>query len=223
MLSAAGFCVLAFLKPVPGHKTAAHAEGKPARPLFAIMRQPVFITALVCSATSYMTMSLVMTAAPLAMILCGFSAEQSTLTIQFHIMAMFAPSFFTGSLIVRFGHARIIATGMALFLVCALIALSGIALANFWMALVALGIAWNFGYVGGTSLVTKAYEPHERSKVQGVFDSLVFGSAAFMSLMSGILLSAVGWNLVLVLILPLVFTCGLLLWLRRGEFAQPAV
>lgn len=215
ILSFIGFCILWFLKPVPKVEGVDQINQQPSRPLAVIIRQPMFLTALVCSATSYMCMSLVMTAAPLAMILCGFSSDQSTTAIQFHIMAMFAPSFFTGSLIVKFGHAKIIGTGMVLFLICAFIALSGIELANFWAALVALGIAWNFGYVGGTSLVTKTYLPQERSKVQGMFDSLVFGSAAIMSLLSGVLLSIVGWNLVLIIVLPLVFICTTVLWTQR--------
>jgi len=217
ILSAIGFCVLLLLKSAPASKPSEMEEERAARPLLAIIKQPVFLTAFLCAATSYMAMSLVMTAAPLAMILCGFTSDQSTTAIQFHIMAMFAPSFFTGSLIVRFGHTRIIATGLALFFLCSLIALSGIDLANFWAALIALGIAWNFGYIGGTSLVTKTYQPQERSKVQGIFDSLVFGSAAMTSLLSGVLLSMVGWNLVLAIVLPLVFMCAIIIWAQRSR------
>lgn len=219
LLSALGFCVLLFLKAVPDDETQDIITKAPARPLLQIAKQPLFLTALVCGATSYMSMSLVMTAAPLAMIICGHTTGDATLTIQFHIMAMFAPSFFTGSLIVRFGHTKIIGFGLVLFLFCAVVALSGIDIANFWAALIALGIAWNFGYVGATSLVTETYEPHERSKVQGFFDSMIFGLAATMSLLSGIILSFVGWNLVVIIVLPLISICALVLWSQHRKLA----
>lgn len=218
-----GFFVLLGLKSVPISEEVVATAETPARPLGEIVKQPMFLTALACASTSYMSMALVMTAAPLAMIICGYSTDMATTAIQFHIMAMFAPSFFTGSLIVKFGHTRVIGFGLFLFFVCSIIALSGIELANFWAALIALGIAWNFGYIGGTSLVTKTYEPHERSKVQGLFDSLVFGSAAAMSLLSGIILSALGWNVVLVIVMPLLMICAFILWTQRIRSAQVAL
>ncbi len=223
ILSGLGFFSLLFLKSAPLKEENKETVLKPARPLLTIIKQPLFLTSLICSATSYMTMSLVMTAAPLAMILCGFTSEQSTTAIQFHIIAMFAPSFFTGSLILKYGHMKIIGFSLFLFLVCSIIGLSGIELSQFWAALIALGIAWNFGYVASTSLVTKTYEPQEKSKVQGVFDSLVFGLAGVTSLLSGILLSTVGWNVILVIVLPLLSLCALTLFLQRGEFSKYAL
>lgn len=222
-LSLIGFIVLLFLKPLPVSTGDTAKIEKPARPLGEIVRQPLFLTALACAGTSYMSMTLVMTAAPIAMIFCGYSPEQSTTSIQFHVLAMFAPSFFTGSLIVRFGHAPVIATGLILFLVAAVIGASGIDLSHFRLSLIALGLAWNFGYIGGTSLVTKTYEPHERSKVQGLFDSLVFGSTALMSLLSGVLINAAGWQSVLAIVLPLISLGGLVLWQSRARFRRLAI
>jgi len=166
-----------------------------------------------------MSMSLVMTAAPLAMIICGHTPGDSTNVIQLHVIAMFAPSFFTGSLINRFGHTKIITAAIAVFLFCAVAALSGIEVSNFTVALIALGIAWNFGYVGGSSLVTKIYEPQERGKVQGLFDSIVFGSAATMSLLSGVLLNWIGWHAVVSVVFPLVGICTLVLFAQRQSIA----
>lgn len=220
ILSAVGFIVLLFMKNPPVSSMKQKEDNRPARPLSVIVRQPLFITALLCAALSYMSMSLVMTAAPLAMVICGFSPDQSTTAIQFHIMAMFAPSFFTGSLIVRFGHARIILVAMVLFLVCVAVALSGIELHKFWIALIALGLAWNFGYIGATSLLTKTYETHERSKVQGLFDSLVFGSAAVSSLLSGYMLNAFGWDLIVIIVVPLVVVCAIVLLRQRQYFPE---
>lgn len=212
ILSAIGFAILFFLKDTDRtSETADATPTRPARPLKVIAKQPVFITSVICGACSYMMMSLVMTAAPLAMVLCGYSTDVSTLGIQWHVMAMFAPSFFTGHLIVKFGHGKLIGAGLLLFLICGAIGIAGIEIANFWAALIALGFAWNFGYIGATSLVTKAYEPHEKNKVQGLFDSLVFALVAVISLMSGVIMSTFGWAFVLALIIPFVLIAGIAL------------
>lgn len=217
--TALGFLVLLGLKRPPDAAVDATETTKPARALSEIARQPLFLTALVCAACTYMAMSFVMTAAPLAMVLCGHSTEMATLGIQWHIMAMFGPSFFTGALIVRYGHVRIIGFGMVLFAACSAIALTGIDIAQFWAALIALGIAWNFGYIGATSLVTHCYESHERNKVQGFFDSIVFGLAATTSLLSGVILSNGGWSVILVLVVPLIVICSVTLWAQRSRLA----
>jgi len=219
VLAGIGFVALLFLKSGTNAHIAKDNTVKPSRPLSEIARQPMFITSVVCASVSYMSMSLVMTAAPLAMIICGHTPGDSTNVIQLHVIAMFAPSFFTGSLINRFGHTKIITAAIAVFLFCAVAALSGIEVSNFTVALIALGIAWNFGYVGGSSLVTKIYEPQERGKVQGLFDSIVFGSAATMSLLSGVLLNWIGWHAVVSVVFPLVGICTLVLFAQRQSIA----
>jgi MFS family permease len=201
---------------------ATRAERKVAdtgRPLLQIMKQPRFVVSVICAVGSYALMSFVMTGAPLAMKLCGFSPHDSTLGIQWHVMAMFGPSFFTGHLIARFGKERIVATGMVLLLLCATVALMGITLANFYTALVLLGFGWNFGFIGATSMLTDTYRPEERSKAQGANDLVLFGSVAFGSFMSGQTLNAFGadgWSAINYTVFPVVCICLLaLLWLHK--------
>jgi MFS family permease len=134
-----------------------------------------------------------MTAAPLAMVACGLGQDNAALGIQWHLLAMFAPSFVTGSLIARFGKETIVAIGLAAFLGCAVIAMAGISLVHFWAALVLLGIGWNFGFVGGTAMLTETYGPEERGKVQGLNDFVVFGTVAIASFLSGGIFNAAGW------------------------------
>lgn len=188
------------------------------RPLRQILKQPRFIVSVICAVSSYALMSFVMTGAPLAMKLCGFSPDDSTLGIQWHVMAMFGPSFFTGNLISRFGKERIVALGMVLLLACATVALMGITLTNFYLSLVLLGFGWNFGFIGATSMLTDTYRPQERAKAQGANDFILFGSVAFGSFMSGQTLNAFGaggWNAINYTVYPIVGLCLLsLLWLR---------
>ncbi len=177
------------------------------RPLWQIARRPRFIIAVTCAISAYALMSLVMTAAPLAMVGHGHHQDTATLGIQWHVLAMFGPSFFTGSLIVRFGAERIIAIGLILLIGCALVALSGVSIAHFWLALVLLGVGWNFGFIGGTALVTETYEPVEKERVQALNDFLIFGFVAFASFMSGKLLVSGGWNTVNLSVLPIAVIC----------------
>lgn len=167
-----------------------------ARPLRVIMRQPAFIAAVLNAATSYGLMVLVMTATPLAMTACGFEMHETGSVIQWHVLAMFVPSFFTGTLIHRFGLLTILFTGMALFILSALFAVSGITFLNFSGALILLGVAWNFLFVGGTTLLTEAYQPSEKAKTQGVNEFIVFASAATGSFSSGGLFNFSGWDAV---------------------------
>ena len=143
-----------------------------------------------------------MTGAPLAMVGCGLSADDATLGISWHVMAMFAPSFFTGSLIHRFGAERIVAVGLVLLIGCAVVALSGIALWQFWTALILLGLGWNFGFIGATAMVAASYRPSEKGKVQGFHDFVLFGSVAFASLMSGAVYNAWGWEMLNWIVFP---------------------
>ncbi len=213
-----GIVVLSQLRMDRPHSDYAKGKADTGRPLGVIIRQPRFIVSVICAVGSYALMSFVMTGAPLAMKLCGFSPDDSTWGIQWHVMAMFGPSFFTGHLITRFGKEKIVAVGMLLLVSCAAVALSGISLTNFYIALILLGFGWNFGFIGATSMLTDTYEPEEKAKAQGANDFLLFASVAFGSFMSGQILNAFGdngWNAINYTILPVVAVCLLsLLWLR---------
>ncbi len=200
---------ISFLEPSTPASRAADAAANTgvARPLIEIVSQPRFIVAVVCGVGSFAIMSYVMTAAPLAMIYCGYTVDQSTLGIQWHVLAMFAPSFFTGRLIARFGKERIVALGMFILVACAVVALAGVTLANFWIALVLLGIGWNFGFIGATAMVTDTYRPEEKAKAQGANDFILFGTVAFASLMSGQTLNAFGWSGVNLVVFPVTAIC----------------
>ncbi|WP_428669875.1 MFS transporter [Roseibium sp.] len=215
-LAVVALVLLAFLKiPKPPRLSHAQAGG---RPLSRIMTQPRFIVAAACGICSFALMSLVMTATPLAMIGCGLSETDAALGIQWHVLAMFGPSFFTGNLIGRFGKERIVAIGLALLAACSIVALTGIEITHFWTALVLLGLGWNFGFIGATAMLTETYRPEERNLVQAVNDFLVFGFVAAASFSSGALLNLFGWGTVNVLVFPFVVLClGLLGWLVVAE------
>jgi MFS family permease len=166
------------------------------RPLLEIVRQPRFIAAALCGIVAYPMMNLVMTSAPLAMKMCGLSISDSNFGIQWHIVAMYGPSFFTGSLIARFGARRIVAAGLLLEAGAATIGLSGITALHFWATLIVLGIGWNFAFVGASALVLETHRPQERNKVQAFNDFLVFGMMAVGSFSSGQLLANYGWSAV---------------------------
>jgi MFS family permease len=172
------------------------------RPLFVIARQPRFIAAALCGVISYPMMNLVMTSAPLAMKMCGLSVSDSNFGIQWHIVAMYGPSFFTGSLIARFGAPKIVALGLALEAVAAGIGLSGITAMHFWATLIVLGVGWNFSFVGASALVLETHRPQERNKVQAFNDFLVFGTMALGSFASGQLLANYGWSAVNIVVFP---------------------
>jgi len=196
-----------------------------ARPLGVIIRQPAFIAAVMNAATSYGLMVLVMTATPLAMTACGFEMHDTGSVIQWHVLAMFVPSFFTGTLIHRFGVLTILFSGMALFIVSAVFATSGIEMLNFGGALILLGIAWNFLFVGGTTLLTEAYQPSEKAKTQGLNEFIVFAAAATGSFSSGGLFNLSGWDAVNYGMAPfLVVTFIATLWYARSKRldVQPA-
>lgn len=214
-LALMGAVVLSFLRLPKEAPSAQLDDHLPVRPLLQIVRQPRFIVALSCAIGAFALMSFVMTGAPLAMVACGFTAEQATLGISWHVMAMFAPSFITGRLIARFGKETIVATGMFLLIGCAIVALSGIALWQFWAALILLGVGWNFGFIGATAMVTETYRAQEKNKVQGLHDLLLFGSVAFASLMSGRTLTLFGWDTINLIVFPVTLLClALLAWQR---------
>ena len=175
----------------------SRAEAAGGRPLWEIARQSRFVTAVVCGVVSYLLMNFLMTAAPLAMRMCGLSLEDSNLGLQWHIIAMYAPGFFTGTLISRFGAPRIVAVGLALIALSAVIGLLGVDVAHFWATLILLGVGWNFGFVGASAMVLECHRPEERTRVQSLNDFLVFGTMAIGSFASGSLLTSAGWSTVL--------------------------
>ena len=185
------------------------------RPLGVITRQPVFIVAVLASMLGYGLMNLSMTATPLAMKVCGFQLHDTKWVIQAHILGMYVPSFFTGHLIRRFGIFNILTLGAALMIVAAIIALSGITMVHFSVALAVLGLGWNFLFIGGTTLLTEAYRPEEKEKVQGCNDLIVFGTVASTAIVSGFMQHLYGWNAVSAsLILPSLLVIGAVTWLR---------
>jgi MFS family permease len=195
------------------------------RPLLEIARQPRFIAAALCGVVSYPMMNLVMTSAPLAMKMCGLSVSDSNFGIQWHIVAMYGPSFFTGSLIARFGAPKIVALGLSLEAAGAAIGLSGITAMHFWATLIVLGVGWNFSFVGASALVLETHRPQERNKVQAFNDFLVFGTMALGSFSSGQLLANYGWSAVNMVVFPPVFLGLAVLMLasfaRRRRRLQP--
>lgn len=174
----------------------------PARPLLEIMRQRVFLTALIGSSVGYAVMIMVMTATPLAMQMCGQSLGSSATVIQWHVLGMFVPSFFTGNLIRRYGVLPIMGIGIALLAGHVAIALTGIEFLNFLSGLILLGVGWNFLFIGGTTLLTEAYRPAERAKTQAAHDFLMFGAVSLASFSAGGLLDAWGWQSVNLTVLP---------------------
>ncbi|WP_306455021.1 MFS transporter [Pseudovibrio flavus] len=205
------FCVVSFLD-MPKRQVKQSKERR--RPLGQILRQPKFVVAVGCAMISYALMNLVMTSAPLAMVGCGLSHSDAALGIQWHVLAMFAPSFFTGNLLIKYGRERVIAAGFVILGLCGALALVGTELWIFWAVLILLGLGWNFSFVGATTLLTDVYQPEERTIVQAINDSLVFGTVAIASFSSGSLLHFFGWDAVAVVIFPFVgLSFILLLWL----------
>ena len=207
-LSQAALALLAMpvlmLLRVPKPDTLSISTAGSGRPLGEILRNPRFVLAVIAGVVSYGLMTFVMTAAPMAMVGHGHSVDHAALGIQWHVLAMFAPSFVTGHLITKFGKERVTAVGLLLIAFSAVIALTGLDLLHFWTSLVLLGIGWNFGFIGATTMVADCHTPAERSKVQGTNDFLVFGVVAAASFFSGSLLHASGWATINWLIFPVV-------------------
>ncbi|HXV10968.1 MAG TPA: MFS transporter, partial [Burkholderiales bacterium] len=178
------------------------------RPLAVIARQPAFIVALVCATVSYGVMNLLMAATPLAMMACQHPFSDAAFVIQWHVVGMFAPSFFTGSLIHRFGLTRVMLAGVALNLVCVAIAVSGVEVMHFWLSMLLLGVGWNFLFVGATTLLTETHTPAERAKVQGVNDAAIFITLVVSSLASGALFSFQGWQVMNYSAVPVLLLAG---------------
>lgn len=211
--------VLGFVKVPP----PAPVRDNSMRPLGAIARTPRFVVAVACGVVSYGVMNLVMTSAPLAMVGCGHSVTDAALGIQWHVIAMYAPSFFTGSLIARFGVERITGLGLLILAVSAVVAVAGLSVGHFWGALILQGIGWNFAFIGATTMVTQCHRPEERTKVQSFNDFIIFGSMAVTSFSSGQFLELFGWATLNELVFPLVAFAGVMLvWLVMRKRAEAA-
>lgn len=224
--SLAGFALIALLiasrlKIVDS--ASASPRGEPPRPLSEIARQPAFVVAVLAASIGYGTMNLLMAATPLAMDVCGFAFADVAFVLQWHVIGMYAPSFFTGSLIRRVGVMSVLLAGAVLMLACIGLAMSGVSLMHFWWALLLLGIGWNFLYISGTTLLTETYRPTERAKVQGSNDLMVFGVQAVSSISAGALVLGQGWATLNLYALPAVVTIALitLVMIFRRRMAIP--
>ena len=199
----------------PEHQPPAPGASS-GRPLAEIARQPIFIVAVLGAAVGYGVMNLLMAATPLAMQQCKHPFENAALVLEWHVLGMFVPSFFTGHLIKRVGALPVMGAGALLNIVCVLIALSGVDLMQFLAALLVLGVGWNFLYTGASTLLTRSYTPEEKNKAQGAMDTCVFATMAFTSFASGALVTTQGWTwLNLGSLLPIAVVCVALLWLTR--------
>lgn len=192
--------VLLLRMPAQAIDTAAEKG----RPLWEIARSWQFVVAATAGVVSFGLMSFIMTAAPMAMVQTGHSVDKAAMGIQWHVLAMFAPSFITGRLIQAFGKVAITALGLLLIAGSAAIAIVGDGIPEFWGSLILLGIGWNFGFIGATAMVTDCYEESERTKVQALNDFLVFGTVAVASFGSGHLLNTAGWNAINIAMFPIV-------------------
>lgn len=214
-----GMALLAFIHfPPPPAKTSAGGG----RPLAQIARQPTFIVAAAAGALGYGVMNLLMAATPLAMQTCGLPFSDAALVLQWHVIGMFAPGFFTGHLIKRLGSLNVMGLGLLLNVVCVLVALSGVELHHFEIALFLLGVGWNFLFTASTALSLSTYRPEERDKAQGALNFCVFAVMAVSSFASGVLVTSQGWAwLNLGSLLPLAITGAGLLWLALQRRAAP--
>jgi MFS family permease len=221
LLNITGAIGIAFLDIPPPPRGS---KDKPAgRPLGEIVCQPETVVAVLCAMMSYGTMVLVMTSTTLAMVEHGFTTNHAADVIRWHALAMFGPSFVTGNIIARFGHLPVMSFGLVLLGMCCVIALVGVGLENFYIALIMLGLGWNFSFIAATGLLSNTHSASERAKVQGLNDFLVLGTVSLASLSSGALLNLYGWPAVQLAAAPaLVIAACALVWLgvskRRGTF-----
>jgi MFS family permease len=220
LVALVSMAIMAFMRfpPVPPKKAGAPTG----RPLSVIMRQPVFIVATAGAALGYGVMNLLMAATPLAMQVCGFEFDDAALVLEWHVIGMFAPGFFTGHLIKRFGVLTIMGVGVALNVLCVAIALSGVNLHQFLIALFLLGVGWNFLFTGSTTLSLQAYAPEEKDRAQGAINFFVFATMAVTSFASGALVTTQGWAwLNIGSLLPLAMTGAALVWLAAVRVKTP--
>lgn len=191
-----------------------------------LIRTPAIAVAMICATVSYALMNLVMTSSPLAVVGCGFDTGNAADVVTAHVLAMYAPSFVTGHIIARFGVERVIALGLTILAAAGAVAMAGVELENFFIALILLGIGWNFGFIGATTMLTNAQRPEERGRLQGLNDLVVFGGVTLASFSSGGLMNCAGgstqagWQMVNLAMLPFLVLAGgalIWLWLRPQE------
>ena len=220
-INLSGSFLFFFLK-IPKPKARSGSAGGRSR--MELLKSPRVLVAIICAMVSYALMNLVMTSTPLAVVGCGFTTNNAADVVSAHVLAMFIPSFFTGHLIARFGVEKIVGLGLAILAGAGLVALSGTELSYFFWALILLGVGWNFGFIGATTMLASAHTPEERGRVQGMNDMIVFGCVTLASLSSGGLMNCMGgsptegWNLVNLAMVPfLILAGGALLWLILTE------
>jgi MFS family permease len=217
-LNALGVFLFAFLQtPAP---VAAKASDGPARTRWELLTTPRIAVAVICATVSYALMNLMMTSSPIAVVGCGFTKGNAADVVMFHVLAMYAPSFFTGHLIARFGAERIVGVGLAILTLSGVVAFVGVDLINFFGALILLGLGWNFGFIGATAMLTASHTPAERGRMQGMNDFIVFGGVTLASLSSGGLMNCSGssvvdgWHAVNMAMIPFLVLAGAsLIWL----------
>jgi MFS family permease len=224
VLNLAGSVLFLALKiPTPVPRAAGAPVG---RSRAELLRNPTILVAMICATVSYALMNLVMTSSPLAVVGCGFDKGDAADVVTAHVLAMYAPSFFTGHLIARFGTERIIALGLTILAGAGAVAMAGVQLENFFIALILLGLGWNFGFIGATTMLTAAQRPEERGRLQGLNDLVVFGGVTLASFSSGGLMNCAGgsvqagWQMVNLAMLPFLILAGgalIWLWLRPHE------
>ena len=218
-VAALALVLLSFMRFPP---VSTHAKTRSGRSVAQLLRQPAFLVAALAGSLGYGVMNLLMAATPLAMQQCGLPFSDAAFVLQWHVIGMFAPGFFTGHLIKRFGTLPVMGVGVALNLACILIALSGVELHQFGIALFLLGVGWNFLFTGATTLSLSAYAPEEKDRAQAALNFFIFATLAFTSLASGVLVTTQGWTwLNLGSLLPVVLVAAALLWLGLRS-ARPA-
>ena len=226
-LNCVGVFLFAALQiPNPAAAVSGAAQG---RSRAELIRSPRIAVAVICATVSYALMNLVMTSSPLAVVGCGFQTADAANVVTAHVLAMYAPSFVTGHIILRFGVEKVMAAGLAILAAAGLVAMSGVELPHFFIALMLLGIGWNFGFIGATTMLTTAYRPEERGRMQGLNDLIVFGGVTLASFSSGGLMNCsggsvqAGWSAVNIAMIPfLALAGGALIWLARRTKANPA-
>ena len=215
---------LFFLLDIP-RPAPPRADAPRGRTRAELLREPAILVSVVCAMVSYALMNLVMTSTPLAVVGCGFATADAANIVSAHVVAMYAPSFLTGHLIARFGTTRLVAAGLVLLAAAGVVGLADVTLPHFYLALILLGLGWNFGFIGATAMLAAQHAPHERGVVQGLNDTMVFGLVTVASLSSGGLLGAAGdavagWHAVNYAMVPfLAVAGGALVWLRAGRRA----
>ncbi|MFY7854924.1 MAG: MFS transporter [Rubrivivax sp.] len=226
-VAAFGWVVMGFIRFPANEPASGGADGSvaPGRGVRELMRQPAFAVAVAAGALGYGVMNLLMAATPIAMQQCQHPFDRAALVLEWHVLAMFVPSFFTGHLIQRFGTLPVMGVGAALNALCVAVALSGVDLMQFLVALTVLGVGWNFLYVGATTLLTESYRPEEKTRAQAAMDTAVFATMALSSFASGALITTQGWTLLnLGSLVPIAAVSLALAWLavsRRQGSARP--